>query len=212
MVKNYKLWLAVTVLLASAAALVTVATVQRYTGTVRVVTAKKDMGAAQVVTGEFLQYEDALRMGLYEDVVIEPQQVAGMVVKGFVPAGTVLRNSMFEPPQNAMMSGKLAALGETYRAVALPKQLSTTVAGSLNEGDIVDIYTKKKNEKKKDEPAVVNIASDVLVARNRYGENESEGLVLAFKSDEIEKVLPYFYEPGDITFVLKPKPKVGGDE
>jgi len=204
--RNYKLWLAVSVFLAALAALITITTIQKYTGTVRIVAAKTDIQSTSMITGNVLMYKEILRMDLYPDAVTDPRQIGGMIAKGFIPNGTFLRASMFEIPTVAQMSGKIGFMGKNYRAVALPKQLSTTVASTLNEDDIVDIYIKEK-EIANNKPKVTRIAEDVQVVRCRYGEESGEGVVLAIKEDEIKQVLPYFYETGNITFALKPKPE-----
>jgi len=204
MLKNYKLWLAVTVVLAAISALVTVSVLQKYTRTACVVIAKTDIESAQVINEKMLvPNKEFPSRGMYPDTVTGVQQVQGMVSKGFIPAGTVLRASMFEPPQSAIMSGKLSALGKEYRAVALPKQLSTTVADTLNEGDTVDMYVR---ETENGVPVVQKKASDILVVFNKYGEQQSTGVVLAFKENELnEDLILHFFNPGEVMFVLKPK-------
>jgi len=204
--RNYKLWLATSVLLAALAALITITIIQKYTGTVKVVAAKTDIQATNIIVGDVLIYKEMLRMDLYPDAVTDPRQIGGMIAKGFIPAGTFLRTSMFAPPTTAQMSGKIGFIGKDYRAVALPKQLSTTVASTLFEDDIVDIYVKEK-EKPNEKPKVNKIAGDVQVVRCRYGEEGGEGVVLAIKENEVKQVIPYFYETGNVTFVLKPKPE-----
>jgi Flp pilus assembly protein CpaB len=204
MFKNYKFWLAVTVMLAATTALITVSVLQKYTQSVCVVLAKANIESAQVINEKMLvSNKEFPRRGMYADTVTGPRQVQGMISKGFIPAGTVLRASMFETSQSAMMSGKLSALGKEYRAVALPKQLSTTVADTLNEGDTVDMYVRNTE---KGVSVVKKMASDILVVYNKYGEQQSTGVVLAFKENELtEDLLLRFFNPGEVMFVLKRK-------
>lgn len=202
MQKNYKLWLVVSVLLAAIAAFTVVTVVQKHTGTTKVIVAKDDLQATQIISNQTLAYKEIPSLSLYPDVVTSSAQIGEMVTKGFIPKGTVLRTSMFDTSMTAQMSGKIALLGKGYRAVALPKQLSTTIASTLNEGDTVDIYFKK--EEKDSEVKVIRIASDIEIMFCRGKEGEEEGVVLAIKEEETTKTLPYFYEPENITFVLKP--------
>lgn len=204
MLRNYKLWLVVTVMLAAMSALTTVGVLQKYTQTACVVMAKADIESAQVINEKMLVSNKEFPVrGMHSDTVTGVQQIQGLVSKGFIPARTVLRTSMFEPPQSAVMSGKLSAIGKEYRAVALPKQLSTTVADTLNEGDTVDMYVRKTEN---GVPVVQKKASDILVVCNKYGEQQSAGVVLAFKESELnEDLLLCFFNPGEVMFVLKPR-------
>jgi hypothetical protein len=53
---------------------------------------------------------------------------------------------------------------------------------------------------------VKKMASDILVVYNKYGEQQSTGVVLAFKENELtEDLLLRFFNPGEVMFVLKPK-------
>jgi len=205
--KNYRTWLLFATVLAVMAAVVSVYTVRSYVGTVRVVAVKQDVQAGEVVSAQNLTYVEWPRGAVTPDTLRSPQGVAGMVARGFIPAGTVLRTPMLVSPQQAGVAGNLATLGKDYVAVAVPNTLATTIGGVLESSNRVDIYAKPDEKA----PAPEKIASDVLVLRagtvkTPEGEQQAPGIVLALSSDDLERLLPYLTggKENSLLFVLKP--------
>lgn len=205
--KNYKAWLILTVVLAVAAGALSVWLVRSYVGTVRVAAVLSDIEGGAVMQAQSVTMVDCAKGNLYPDAVRDPKQVVGMVARGFIPRGTLLRMSMFMPPQMAGISGQLAALGKDYRAVAIQNTMSTTVAGAVQAGDRVDIYASPK-----DSDTHIKILSDVLVlqagsVKTSEGQQQTQGLILAVHEKDLESIIDYL--PGGkkespLTVVLKP--------
>lgn len=207
LLKNYKAWLILAVILAIGAGALSVWLIRSYVGTVRVASALTDLEAGAVIQAHNITQVDCARGNLYPDAVRDPREVAGMVAKGFIPGGTILRKSMFMPPQTAGISGQLAALGKGYRAVAIPNTMSTTVAGAVQAGDRVDVYASPK-----DSANHVKILSDALVlqagsVQTSEGQQQSPGLVLALSEKEAEAIIDYLpsgKKESPLIVVLKP--------
>ncbi len=71
---------------------------------------------------------------LYRDTIRAAGQIKGMSAKGFIPAGTVLRESMLQPAV-----GPIARLKAGNVAVSVPNTINTTVAGAVKPGNIVRV-------------------------------------------------------------------------
>lgn len=204
-VKNYRTWIVISVVLAVLAGVLTVYTVRSYVGTVRVMAAARDVNAGQVVEAGSLVAVDVPKGVLYPDAVRNASEVAGMVAKGYVPAGTILRKSLFVPPQAAGAAGRLSTLGGDFLAVAVPNSLYTTVAGVLQPGDRVDIYARAK-----DNVPPEKLAQDIQVLQagtvtTKDGQQQTQGVVIALKQDELSRILPYLFgDQAKLVFVLKP--------
>lgn len=207
LLKSYKPWLVLTVFLAIGAGALSVWLVRSYVGTVKVVSALTDLDAGAVIQAQNMTQVDCASGNLYPDAVRDPREVAGMVARGFIPGGTILRRSMFMSPQVAGVSGQLAALGKGYTAVAIPNTMSTTVAGALQSGDRVAVYASPK-----DAAAHIKLLDNVLVIqagsiKTNEGQQQSPGLVLALKEKDAETLIDYL--PGGkkevpLVVVLKP--------
>lgn len=204
--KNFKYWLLVAVVFAVLAAVGSVQAVRQFAGVVQAVAVKRDVQAGEVLTQNDLVMVEQARGTLYKDAVLLARDAAGMAARGFVPAGTVLRRSLLVPPQMVGVAGSLTSLGSGYVAVAVPNTLGTTVAGMLESGNRVDIYSRSSDK----EPPV-KAASDVLVlrtgvVRTAQGEQPVQGVVLAVPAGDLDKLLPYITggKEASLTFVLKP--------
>ncbi|RDV82353.1 hypothetical protein, partial [Ammonifex thiophilus] len=113
--------------------------------------------------------------------------------------------------QAAGASGVLASLGGDYVALALPNTLQVSVAGCVRSMDRVDVYRAPRGGKPE------RLASDVLVLQGaqvatREGQQQSPGVVLVLRQDELDRVLPALSASGgqDIYLVLKPAGGKGG--
>jgi hypothetical protein len=147
-----------------------------------------------------------------------------MVAKGYIPAGTILRKSMFMPLSAAGAAGRLSVMsenGEEFFAVAVPNSLYTTVAGVLQPENRVDIYARVKDEDSSPEL----LASDIQVIQagsiaTSDGQQQTQGVVIAVKQQELSRILPHLFgDQARLVFVLKPAgmteketPPVAGSE
>jgi len=203
--KNYKVWLVASVVFAVLAAVAAVSVVRSYVGAVQVMAAAKDISPGQVVGATQLVPVDVPQGNLYPDAVRGAADVAGMVAKGYVPAGTVLRKSMFAPPQAAGAAGQLALLGGDRLAVAVPNSLYTTVAGVLKAGDRVDIYALVKDGQPEKLISDVLVLQAGTVSTGDGQQQQTPGVVVALTQEELSKVLPHLSgDQARLVFVLKP--------
>lgn len=205
MLKNYKLWLIAAVLLAFAAGAISVATVRSFSATEKALAAASDISPSSPKIN--LAPVDVARGNLYPDTVRSRADLMGLIPKSFIPAGTILRTSMFQPIENAGMSGKLAILGGDRRAVALPNNLYTSIAGNLAEGDRVDVYLRPKGALPSPTPDLtdVPVLQGAKITVPEQGEQPSQGIVLAVPARELNKILQGMQGEQSMLLVLKPK-------
>jgi Flp pilus assembly protein CpaB len=197
---NYKLWLVLSVVFALGVAYLSFVLVQNYAGAVKVVIASKDINQNDSVSPSSINFVSYPKSALYKDTVINPAEIAGMIAKGYIPQGTVLRKSMFIPPQMAGMSGQIKLLGDNYYAVAVPSSLNTTIAGTLQPGDYVDIY---KNDKANANLVLKNVkVMQTPVTQKDGSGNNAQGIVLAIQEQDLNTLLSSMN--GNLTFVLHP--------
>lgn len=205
MLKNYKLWLVGALFLAFCAGAISVVTVRSFSATEKALAAGTDITPVSLESLNNLNQVDVARGNFYADTIRSTTELMGLIPKGFIPAGTVLRKSMFQPIENAGMSGKLAMLGGDRVAVAIPNDLYTSVAGNLAEGDKVDVYLRPKG-------SLPTLAlEDVLVLQGattvipqQQGEQPSQGIVLAVPAMELNKILQGMQGDQSMLLILKP--------
>ena len=204
MLKNYKLWLVGALFLAFCAGTISVVTVRSFSATEKALAAGTDITPVSLESLNNLNQVDVARGNFYADTIRSTTELMGLVPKGFIPTGTVLRKSMFQPIENAGMSGKLAMLGGDRVAVAIPNDLYTSVAGNLAEGDKVDVYLRPKG-------SLPTLAlEDVLVLQGattvipQQVELPSQGIVLAVPAMELNKILQGMQGDQSMLLILKP--------
>lgn len=83
--------------------------------------------------------------GVPGDAMTSEAALSGKAARGFIPAGTVLREAMFQPRWSMGAAGSLAEIGSEYRLVALPVSLDTSVGNCVAAGDRIDLYAVKKD-------------------------------------------------------------------
>lgn len=207
--RSYRLLVVLAVVCALGAALVSLHTIQAYVGQVKVIAAAKDLSPDQVISSNDLQWVTYPKGALYQDTVLDPDQAEGYVVRGFIPSGTVLRQSMLESGSVAGIPGKLALLskdGTQYFAVALPENIFTTIGGQVQTGEHVDVYLTNNP---------TPVASDVMVVAGIPSStatdqpvNAQQGIVVAVNSAEQTALLPYLTQTGSnkasLVLVLRP--------
>ncbi|MDP5276565.1 Flp pilus assembly protein CpaB [Chengkuizengella axinellae] len=75
------------------------------------------------------------------DAVLDKAKVLGKSIKGYGFEDTVVRSAMLIDTSKTTMSGKLLEKGDANtRAIALPVNIHTTVGGTINTGDYIDLY------------------------------------------------------------------------
>ena len=98
------------------------------------------------------------RGALQSDTILNPADLAGMAAKGYIPAGTVLRKSMFQPMSNSGVPAKLKTMSGKV-AIALAADINTTVGGVLKPNNQVTIKASDKGQTE----ALVNAATILSV-------------------------------------------------
>ncbi|MTI84392.1 MAG: hypothetical protein FH756_10905 [Firmicutes bacterium] len=141
--RNYKLFF-----IASVAFAVMVAALAAYgynsvAGMVPVVISSTSIAPDEMVTGKNVMPGRTPRGALKMDTIRDSRQLAGMTAKGYIPQGTVLRESMFQPISNAGVPAKLSLLNGRV-AVAVPADIYTTVGNSLKEKNTVSVRASKE--------------------------------------------------------------------
>jgi Flp pilus assembly protein CpaB len=196
--KNYKVFLVLAVISAVITGVLAMSVINNYTGTVKVAIAGHDITEGTQISATDLRFVDYPKGALYNDTVINTS-IVGQVAKGFIPSGTVLRSSMFSSLQMAGITGKLKSLGNGYYAVSVSSNSDTTVAGTLQNGDRVDIY-------KVDKDNVSAVAKNIKVLQatitTSNGEQQSQGVVIAVNSSDLNNVLSALNSK--LVFVLRP--------
>ena len=139
MLKNYKLWLVGALFLAFCAGAISVVTVRSFSATEKALAAGTDITPVSLESLNNLNQVDVARGNFYADTIRSTTELMGLVPKGFIPAGTVLRKSMFQPIENAGMSGSRHARGDRV-AVAIPNDYTLRLR-EFAEGDKVDVYS-----------------------------------------------------------------------
>ena len=204
--KNYKIWIIMSVTMAVLAGIGAVSAIRAYVDTVEVVAAAREVDAGQMIGANFLVMVDVPRGNLYPDAIYSAGEIAGMVAKGYIPAGTVLRRSMFMPFAAAGVSGQLSVMsentGEKYLAVAVPNSLHTTVAGVLQPGNRVDIHAQARGENSLPELLASNVQV-IQAGFTRDGQQQTQGVVIAVRQEELSRILPHLFG-GQLVFVLRP--------
>ncbi len=192
LLKDYKAWMALTIVLAVAAGILSVWLINSYASTVPVLVNSTDLDLGVIVQPQSLAQAQCSRGNLYQDAALSSAQVAGKAAKGFIPAGTILRLSMFTDPQQTATASRLAALGKDYEAVAIPSGMNTTVAGTLNVDDRVDVYVYPKNASGQQKIISGALVLQAGLTRGSDGSvQQSQGIVLALDSKDLDALLPY---------------------
>lgn len=195
MFKSHKFWLAATVILAVAAALIASTILRNYVGVEKVAAVSRDLQPDQVLTDKDLAIAEVVKGNLYSDAVT-PQQAAGKTAIGYIPNGTILRSSMLQSAP-ATISGKIAALGNDYVAVAILNTLQTSVAGAVNTGDYVDIYAEVPGQGQNATVTTTLLAKGVLVLQgtttknNEQKDQSTQGIIISVGPDDFNNLLPY---------------------
>jgi Flp pilus assembly protein CpaB len=112
-------------------------------GMVTVAVAMQEIQADDMASPKNVGPGKTPRGALQSDTVINPSDLAGMAAKGYIPAGTVLRKSMFQPMSEAGVPAKLATMPGKV-AIALPADINVTVGGVIKPGDRVTIKASEK--------------------------------------------------------------------
>lgn len=177
--KNYKTFFAAAVLFALLTAIVAAYGYNSMAGTVGVIVAKQDITADKQLLPEQIGASQTPRGAVQVDTINNAALLEGKVAKGFIPAGTVLRSSMFQSVSTAGVRAKLKA---GYVALALDKTIDTSCSDQIAVNSKVNIKSFTK------EGTIENVATDIEVIAVT-----EKGMVLAMPVDLSDKLIAQKY-------------------
>ena len=129
------------------------------------------------------------------DTIRNPMDLKGYSARGFVPAGTVLRKSMFQPIEKAGTVAKLSLM-PGKKAIALDPTLNTTCGGSLKAGCYIDIWALGKDG------SVDLMGEDIEVLSVP---EQSSGVVIAVDDETAERIFRAHNSSSFVATLLPPE-------
>lgn len=181
MQKNYRLFFIITVIAAVAAALIGAYGYNTVARMVPVVVASQDINPDEMPTSKLVTMGKEPAGALKGDTITRFEDLQEMVARGYIPAGTPLRKSMFQPAAGAGISAKLATMNNGCVAVAVGATIDSTVGNAVKRGDKVSIKATMKGG------TAVLLApnAEILDIPAREG---SSAVILAVTPQEAEKI------------------------
>lgn len=181
MQKNYRMFFIATVILAVAAALVGAHGYNTVAKMVPVVVATQDINTDEIPTNKFVTMGKEPAGSLRQDTVTRYEQLQGLVAKGYIPAGTPLRTSMFQPASGSGIAAKLATLGSGIVAVAVAPSIDSTVGNAVKRGDRVTIKATFKG-------GAVSLLAPNAEILDVPGKNGINAVLVAVAPGEAERI------------------------
>lgn len=208
MLRNYRLMFFLFVVCAAIAAIIAVVTLNRASGLAQAAVAAANISEDEVASSRNVGTAKIPQAAVQSDTAASPADLQGMAARGFIPAGTVLRRSMFQKISASGAEAKLS-LEPGLVAVALPVGLDTTVGGEVRAGCRVDVAAVKKDG------SMVAVASGVEVLSvpdtSSQNQNSLKGVVLGMQKGAADQLLALEKASGSsIVMELLPPPVGGG--
>lgn len=186
----------VSLILALAAAAAAAYGYSSVAGVVKVAVASSDIRADELASDKNVGAGQVPRGALQGDTVRDLSEINGMVAKGFIPQGTVLRKSMFQSVQSAGVAARLLAMPGRV-ALAVQSSIDTTVGGSVKAGSEVAVYSLTKNG-----PVRLVERAPVLSAPEKGAQGGA--VLLALTPQEAELILRAQGNREQLSFYLHP--------
>lgn len=168
---------------------------------VPIVVAAEDIQPNQLITSKAITISKTPRGALLNDSIQNVEELRNSSAKGFIPAGTPLRKSMFLPLAQSSHSARLAALGEGYIALAVEKQMGTEIGGTVRAGDYVTIKAASKDA------TVETLIERAFVLDIPQKDKNIDSIVLAIPPVEADRIAQA--EAGGKTIYFELLPKAG---
>ncbi len=182
--KNYRLFFIAAVVCAILAALVGAYGYSNMAKMVTVAVASRDITADEQVNESNVLPGKQPAGSLMPDSVGSVEEIKGMMAKGFIPAGTPLRQSMFVPIAGAGYAAKLGAMEDDKVALAITDSVETSVGKALKKGDRVTVKsTNRAGDKETLAPEAI-----VLDVPDRNNNNSINAVILAVTQEEADKI------------------------
>jgi len=181
-----------------------------------VLVAAADIGPRGQIPASAVRKVSLPAAGVPDDALVDEASLSGKVARGFIPAGTVLREAMLQPRWSAGAAGALAEIGPEYRLVALPVSLDTSVGNCVAAGDRIDLYAVGRDGRH------ALVASNVLVfsgpglpskppakglgilSGQQDQQKPPDALVLVLHESEVDRVVAALAESSRLIAVLRP--------
>jgi Flp pilus assembly protein CpaB len=180
--KNYRTFFIAAVICAVLAALVGVYGYNTVAKMSNVVVASRDIIADESVSETNVTSGKEPAGSLKSDSIQNISEIKGMVAKGFIPAGTPLRKSMFMSAAGAGTAARLSAMDGNKVAIAVPDSVETSIGKALKKGDKVSV----KGATKAGAKVVLCPTADVLEVVNK--ETGITAVILALTPQEAEQI------------------------
>lgn len=183
---------AIAVLLGLLAAFTAVSIIKKYTDTVQVVVAAKDIPAYKKITLDDLKVVELPKIAVPKDYTNSISELQGKYLMIPVSAGDVVRTSKIaDQKTDSLLAAKLTHLKDpSLRAFALPYTKESGVGGEINEGDRIDIIASVKIETSGGLVGVgKTVAHNVLVLKVEKPNDAGQGiLIVALTPQQIEDI------------------------
>jgi len=180
------------VILGLAAAYTAVSIVKKYTDTVQVVVAARDIPAYKKINADDLKLVELPRISVPKDSTASISELQGRYLIWPVAAGDVIRTSKIADQKiDSLLTAKLTHLKDpSLRAFALPYTKETGVGGEISEGDRIDIIASVKIETSGGVVGVgKTVARNVLVLKVEKPNDAGQGiLIVALTPQQIEDI------------------------
>ncbi|MFT9486613.1 MAG: Flp pilus assembly protein CpaB [Tepidibacillus sp.] len=142
--KGRKIFIILGLLIAVFASVLTYRYLESYSQTKTVLVLAQDVEANQPILPEMLIEKELPLAAVPDDAITNRKVVVGKSIRGMIMKDTIIQGSMLIDTNQSRMSGVLLEKGVNFRGIALPLDISTTVGGTLQTGDYVDVYALEK--------------------------------------------------------------------
>lgn len=147
-----------------------------------VVVASRDIAADETIGDSNITTGKEPAGSLKLDSVRNIGEIRGMIAKGFIPAGTPLRKSMFISASGAGVAARLSAMDGNKVAIAMPDTVDTSIGKALKKGDKVAVNGTTKAGTR----TVLCPVADVLEVVDK--DNGITAVILALTPTEAEQI------------------------
>jgi hypothetical protein len=197
--KNYRIMLGIALLLFIITMIFSARFYRQLSSSQVVIKATKDMTSGQQVTEDLLKPAENFGT-LPADVVMQKDEIAGLYPKGFIPADTVLRKSMFQDKNSGIgIEGELKNLPGLW-AVSFSADIYTTVGGNIVNGSSVVVYLIDTSETRSEK-----VGEGIKVLSAASQDSTQKSVTLALKPEQSDRVAECLARGCTFLFALQPR-------
>ncbi len=138
--KGRKIFFIVGILLAGVSSYLAYHYLNSHTETKTVLVLNENVEANQPISPDMLVEKELPIAAVPTDAIVNSKLVIGKSIRGMVLKDTIIRMEMLINTEQSRMSGMLLSKGSNFTAIALPIGIETTVGGTIQTGDYVDVY------------------------------------------------------------------------